>query len=64
MLPQMGKGPEPNVGSCEIAVRLAELAHGYARERVLEVDREKLPQRVVGPGRLAAPPLMIHASCG
>ena len=38
MLPQMGWGPEPNLGIGEIAVRLAKLAHGYARERVLEVD--------------------------
>ena len=35
MLPQMGRGPEPNLGIGEIAVRLANLAHGYARERVL-----------------------------
>ena len=37
MLPQMSRGPEPNLGIAEIAVRLAKLAHGYARERVLEV---------------------------
>ena len=57
----MGKGPEPNLGIGEIAVRLAKLAHGYARERVLEVDREKLPQRDVGSERLAGPLLMLHA---
>ena len=38
MLPQMGRGPEPNLGIGEITVRLANLAHGFARERVLEVD--------------------------
>ena len=47
MLSQMGKGPEPepNLGMGEIAVRPAKLAHGFKRERVLEVDREKTPQR-------------------
>ena len=57
----MGKGPEPNLGIGEIAVSLAKLAHGYARERVLEVYHEKLPQRVVGSERLAAPMLVFHA---
>ena len=33
----------------------------HARERVLEVDHEKLPQRVVGSEGLAALPLMLHA---
>ena len=55
----MGGGPEPNLGIGEIAVRLAKLAHGYARERVLEVDHEKNPQRIECE-RLAAPPLMLH----
>ena len=57
----MGRGPIPNLGIGEIAVRLAKLAHGFARKRVLEVDHEKLPQRVVGSERLAAPLLMLHA---
>ena len=57
----MGRGPEPILGIGEIAFRLAKLAHGDARERVLEVDREKLPQRVAGSERLAAPLLMLHA---
>ena len=61
MLPQMGRGPETNLGIGEITVRLAKLAHGYARERLLEVDHEKLTQRVVGSERLAAPLLMLHA---
>ena len=61
MLPLMGKRPEPNLGIGEIAVRLAKLAHGHARERVLAVDREKLPQRVVGSERLASRLLMFHA---
>ena len=33
----MGRGPEPYLGIGEIAVRLAKLAHCYAKERVLEV---------------------------
>ena len=60
MLPQIGGGPEPNLGIGEITVHLAKLAHGYARERVLEVDLEKLPQRVESE-RLSVPPLMLHA---
>ena len=57
----MGRGPEPNLGIGEIAVRLAKLAHGFARERVIEVDHEKLIRRVVGSEHLAAPLLMLHA---
>ena len=60
MLPQIGGGPEPNLGIGETTVCFAKLAHGYARERVLEVDHEKLPQRVESE-RLAATPLMLHA---
>ena len=56
----MGRGPEPNLGIGEIAVRLVKLAHGYAKERVLEVYHEKLPQRVVSSERLAAALLMLH----
>ena len=37
----MGKGPELNLGIGEITVRLANLAHGYARDRVLEVYNGK-----------------------
>ena len=61
MLPQMGRGPEPNIGISDIAVRLAKLAHGYARERVLEVCYEKSPLRVVGSERFAAPLLTLYA---
>ena len=57
----MGRAPEPDLGTGEIAVRLAKLAHGYARELVLDVCHEKLPQRVVGSERHAAPLLMLHA---
>ena len=57
----MGRGAEPNFGIGEIAVRLAKLANGYDRERVLEVGHEKLPQWVVGSEPLAAPPIMLHA---
>ena len=57
----MGEGPEPNLGIGETAVCFAKLAHGYAGERVLEVYHEKLPQRVVGSERLAAPLLVLHA---
>ena len=38
----MGRGTEPNLGIGEIIVRLAKLAHGYARERVLEVYAMKI----------------------
>ena len=61
MLPQMGMGVEPNLGIGEIAVRIAELAHAYARERVLEVYHEKLPQRAVGSERLVVALFMINA---
>ena len=61
MLPQMGRGPKPNLGIAEITVRLEKLARGYARERVFHVDHERLPQRVVGSDRLVAPLLMLHA---
>ena len=57
----MGREPEPNLGIDEIAVCLAKLSHGYAREQVLEVDNEKIPQRDVGSERLAAPLFTLHA---
>ena len=41
MLPQMGREPGLDLGIGEVAVRLAKLAHGYTRERVLDVDNEK-----------------------
>ena len=55
----MDRGLEPNLGIGEIVVRLAKLAHGYARERVLEVYYEKRPQWVVGFERFAAPLLIM-----
>ena len=58
MLPRMGRRPETNLVIGKIAVHLAKLARGYARERVLEVYHEKLPQRVVGSERLASPLLI------
>ena len=61
MLPKMGRGPEPNLGIGEITVPLAKRAHGYTKERVLEVNHENLPQRVVGSERRAAPLFMLHA---
>ena len=57
----MGREPEAKLGVGEIALGLAKLAHDYARERVLEVYHEKLPQRVVGPELFATPLLTLHA---
>ena len=45
----MGGGSEPNLGIDEITVRLSKLAHVYARERFLEVER------------LAGPLPILHA---
>ena len=57
----MGREAEANLGVGGIAFGLAKFAHDYARERVLEVYHEKLPQRVVGPERFATPLLTLHA---
>ena len=61
MLLQIGTGPEPNLSIGEFAVLRAKLAHGYAREPVLDVDVEKLPQRLVASERLTG---SAHASRG
>ena len=61
MLPQVSREIEPYLGIDEVAVRLAKLAHYYARERVLKLFHEQKLQRIVGSERLAASLFMLHA---
>ena len=54
-------GPNLTSAWAKLPFASQSLPHCYARERVLEVYHEKIPQRVVGSERLAAPLLILHA---
>ena len=56
----LGREPEPNLGIGQIVVRLAKRVHGYDKERVLEVDREKITQRLRTVSGLRALAKAVH----